>query len=188
VRGAGANVPMSRMLLRSRPWNEGGTWGPGHLIQRPEQSEPAGEADFLRCSGAVPVSGTGDHSQAAGRRLYPVKDDADLHCSIVGILSAPNIRQPADICDAVPPHAEPSTVATGTENPGPAKAIAGRGVYRAPVGQPAGEVPRHRRCVLAPAPRSRKLGCDRAVCTASGRGGASGLAGQRTRPVNDRAA
>jgi hypothetical protein len=74
--------------------------GPGHLIQRPQQPEPAGKAHLQLCSAAVSAFGTGDYAQATGRRLHPVKDDSDLHCPIVPAAQTANIRQPADVCDA----------------------------------------------------------------------------------------
>jgi hypothetical protein len=48
----------------------------------------------------VNAARTGDCSQAAGRRLYPVKDDADLHGPIVPAPQTANIRQLADAYDA----------------------------------------------------------------------------------------
>jgi hypothetical protein len=77
-----------------------GTWSPGHLIQCPQQSEPAGKAHLLLCSAAVSAAGAGDHTQAASRGLYPVKDDADLHGPIVPASQTADIRQLADVYDA----------------------------------------------------------------------------------------
>ena len=71
----------------------------GHLIQRPQQPQPAGEADFLACVGLVSLLGI-DDLKTARRRLGPVQDNADLHTPTVSALAAGNISQLADACQA----------------------------------------------------------------------------------------
>ena len=71
----------------------------GHLIQRPQQPQPAREADFLARVGLVTLLGI-DDPKTARRRLGPVQDDADLHTPTVSALAAGNISQLADACQA----------------------------------------------------------------------------------------
>jgi hypothetical protein len=72
----------------------------GHLIQRPQQPQPAGKADLLLAAGVVSLPGSDDHPKTARRRLGPVQDNADLHTPTVSALAAGNISQLADACDA----------------------------------------------------------------------------------------
>ena len=72
----------------------------GHLIQRPQQPQPAGEPDFLPCAGLGGLPGSADDPKTAGRRLGPVQDDTDLHTPIVPAPADKNISQLADACDA----------------------------------------------------------------------------------------
>jgi len=80
-----------------------GTWRVsglcGHLIQRPQQPQPAREADFLARVGLVTLLGI-DDPKTARRRLGPVQDNADLHTPTVSALAAGNISQLADACQA----------------------------------------------------------------------------------------
>ena len=80
-----------------------GTWRVsglcGHLIQRPQQPQPAREADFLARVGLVTLLGI-DDPKTARRRLGPVQDNADLHTPTVSALAAGNISQLADSCQA----------------------------------------------------------------------------------------
>ena len=80
-----------------------GTWRVsglcGHLIQRPQQPQPAREADFLARVGLVSLLGI-DDPKTARRRLGPVQDNADLHTPTVSALAAGNISQLADACQA----------------------------------------------------------------------------------------
>ena len=71
----------------------------GHLIQRPQQPQPAREADFLARVGLVSLLGI-DDPKTARRRLGPVQDNADLHTPTVSALAAGNISQLADACQA----------------------------------------------------------------------------------------
>ena len=71
----------------------------GHLIQRPQQPQPAREADFLARVGLVTLLGI-DDPKTARRRLGPVQDNADLHTPTVSALAAGNISQLADACQA----------------------------------------------------------------------------------------
>jgi hypothetical protein len=71
----------------------------GHLIQRPQQPQPAREADFLTRVGLVSLLGI-DDLKTARRRLGPVQDNADLHTPTVSALAAGNISQLADACQA----------------------------------------------------------------------------------------
>jgi hypothetical protein len=86
----------------ARSWP--GTWALaglcGHLIQRPQQPQPAAEADFLVRArpGGLPESA--DDPKTAGRRLGPVQDDTDLHTPIVPAPAAGTISQLADARDA----------------------------------------------------------------------------------------
>lgn len=68
-----------------------------HLIQRPQQAQPAREADFLARVGLVSLLGI-DDPKTARRRLGPVQDNADLHTPTVSALAAGNISQLADAC------------------------------------------------------------------------------------------
>ena len=68
----------------------------GHLIKRPQQPEPAGEADFLPRARPGGVPGIADDPKTACRRLGPVKDDTDLHTPIVPAPAAGTISQLAD--------------------------------------------------------------------------------------------
>jgi hypothetical protein len=70
----------------------------GHLIQRPQQSQPAGEADLLARVGLVSLPGIDDDPKTARWRLGPVQDNADLHTPTVSALAAGNISQLADAC------------------------------------------------------------------------------------------
>ena len=81
-----------------RMWSVSGLCG--HLIQRPQQPQPAGKADLLLAAGVVGLPGIGDDSKTARRRLGPVQDNADLHTPTVSVLAAGNISQLADACDA----------------------------------------------------------------------------------------
>ena len=76
----------------------------GHLIQRPQQPQPAREADFLARVGLVSLLGI-DDPKTARRRLGPVQDNSDLHTPTVSALAAGNISQLADACqpDAAAP-------------------------------------------------------------------------------------
>ena len=65
----------------------------GDLIQRPQQAQPAGEADFLPRAGPGILPGRADDPKTAGRRLGPVQDDTDLHTPIVPAPAAPAISQ-----------------------------------------------------------------------------------------------
>ncbi len=95
-----ARTPGQPAIARSWP----GRWNvarlSGHLIQRPQQPQPAGEADFLARVGAVSLLGIDDDPKTARRRLGPVEDNADLHMPTVSALAAGNISQLADACDA----------------------------------------------------------------------------------------
>ena len=71
----------------------------GHLIQRPQQPQPAREADFLPRVGLVSLLGI-DDPKTARRRLGPVQDNADLHTPTVSVLAAGNISQLADALQA----------------------------------------------------------------------------------------
>lgn len=71
----------------------------GHLIQRPQQPQPAREADFLARVGLVSLLGI-EHPKTARRRLGPVQDNPDLHTPTVSALAAGNISQLADACQA----------------------------------------------------------------------------------------
>ena len=71
----------------------------GHLIQRPQQPQPAREADFPARVRLVSLLGI-DDPKTARRRLGPVQDDADLHTPTVSALAAGNISQLADACQA----------------------------------------------------------------------------------------
>ena len=71
----------------------------GHLIQRPQQPQPAREADFLARVRLVSLLGI-DDPKTARRRLGPVQDNADLHTPTVSALAAGNISQLADSCQA----------------------------------------------------------------------------------------
>jgi hypothetical protein len=71
----------------------------GHLIQRPQQPQPAREADFLARVELVSLLGI-DDPKTARRRLGPVQDNADLHMPTVSALAAGNISQLADACQA----------------------------------------------------------------------------------------
>ena len=71
----------------------------GHLIQRPQQPQPAREADFLAHVGLASLLGI-DDPKTTRRRLGPVKDNADLHTPTVSALVAGNISQLADACQA----------------------------------------------------------------------------------------
>ena len=79
-------------------WNVSGLCG--HLIQRPQQPQPAGEADLLLAAGIVSLLGIDDDPKTARRRLGPVQDNADLHTPTVSALAAGNISQLADACQA----------------------------------------------------------------------------------------
>jgi hypothetical protein len=70
----------------------------GHLIQRPQQPQPAGEADFLLRAGPGILPGSADDPKTASRRLGPVQDDTDLHTPIAPAPAAGNISQLADAC------------------------------------------------------------------------------------------
>ena len=70
----------------------------GHLIQRPQQPQPAREADFLARVGAVGLLGIGDDLKTARWRLGPVQHNANLHTPTVSALAAGNISQLADAC------------------------------------------------------------------------------------------
>jgi len=72
----------------------------GHLIQRPQQPQPAREADLLARVGLVNLPGIDDNPKTARRRLGPVQDNADLHTPTVSALAAGNISQLADACQA----------------------------------------------------------------------------------------
>jgi hypothetical protein len=69
----------------------------GHLIQRPQQPQPAREADFLARVGPVSLLGI-DDPKTARRRLGRVQHNADLHTPTVSALAARNISQLADAC------------------------------------------------------------------------------------------
>ena len=71
----------------------------GHLIQRPQQPQPAREADFLARVRLVSLLGI-DDPKTARRRLGPVQDNADLHTPTVSAMTAGNISQLADSCQA----------------------------------------------------------------------------------------
>src|SRR5690242_11232185 len=72
----------------------------GHLVQRPQQPQPAAEPDFLVRAGPGGLSGSADDPKTAGRRLGPVQDDADLHTPLVPAPAAGTISQLADACNA----------------------------------------------------------------------------------------
>jgi hypothetical protein len=74
----------------------------GHLIQRPQQPQPAREDDLRLAAGAMSLPGTADHPKTARRRLGPVQDNADLHTPTVSVLAARNISQLADTCQSAP--------------------------------------------------------------------------------------
>jgi len=71
----------------------------GHLIQRPQQPQPAREADFPARVRLVSLLGI-DDPKTARRRLGPVQDNADLHTPTVSAMTAGNISQLADSCQA----------------------------------------------------------------------------------------
>ncbi len=71
----------------------------GHLIQRPQQPQPAREADFLARVGLVSLLGI-DDPKTARRRLDGVQDHADLHTRMVRGPAAGNISRLADACQA----------------------------------------------------------------------------------------
>jgi hypothetical protein len=71
----------------------------GHLIQRPQQPQPAREADFLARVRLASLLGI-EHPKTARRRLGPVQDNPDLHTPTVSALAAGNISQLADACQA----------------------------------------------------------------------------------------
>ena len=71
----------------------------GHLVQRPQQPQPARETGFLgrgRLVGLLRI----DDPKPARRRLGSVQDNADLHTPTVSALAAGNISQLADACQA----------------------------------------------------------------------------------------
>ena len=72
----------------------------GHLIQRLQQPQPAGEADFLARVGLVNRPGTADDPKTARRWLDPVQHNADLHAPTVSARAAGNISHLADACQA----------------------------------------------------------------------------------------
>ena len=63
----------------------------GHLIQCPQQPQPAGEPDVLPRAGPRNLPGTRDDPKTAGRRLGPVQDNTDLHTPIVPAPAAATI-------------------------------------------------------------------------------------------------
>ena len=69
-------------------------------MQRPQQPQPAREPDFLPRAAPQSLSGSADDLNTAGRRLGPVQDDADLHTPTVSAMTAGNISQLADSCQA----------------------------------------------------------------------------------------
>ena len=92
-------MPRQPALARSCPRTRAGVGLCGHLIQRPQQPQPAGKADFLACVGLVSLPGI-DDPKTARRWLGPIQDNADLHTPTVSALAAENISQLADACDA----------------------------------------------------------------------------------------
>src|SRR5262245_25954915 len=72
----------------------------GHLVQHPQQPEPAGETDLRPLTGAGSPAGIADDPKTARWRLGPVQDYADLHKPTVPALVARNIGQLADGCPA----------------------------------------------------------------------------------------
>src|SRR5215469_12493895 len=73
----------------------------GHLIQRPQQPQPAGEADLLPRAGRGNLPGSPDDQKTAGWRFGPVQDDTDLHTPIVSAPAAGTISHLADACHSV---------------------------------------------------------------------------------------
>ena len=92
-------MPAQPAMTMSWPgmWSVSGLGG--HLIQRPQQPQPAREADFLARVGLVSLLGI-DDPKTARWRLGPVQDNADLHTPTVSALAAGNISQLADACQA----------------------------------------------------------------------------------------
>ena len=72
----------------------------GHLIQRPQQPQPASEPDLLPRAGPGMLPGSADDPKTAGRRIGPVQDDTDLHTPIVPAPADKTISQLADARDA----------------------------------------------------------------------------------------
>jgi hypothetical protein len=93
-------------------WSWPGTGGLarlcGHLIQRPQQPQPAAEPDFLPRAGPETLPGSADDPKTAGRRLGPVKDDTDLHTPIVSAPAAGTISQLADAAQPASPPRRPA--------------------------------------------------------------------------------
>ena len=93
-------MPGQQAVARSWPgmWSVSGL--SGHLIQRAQQPQPAGEADLLAHVGLVSLSGAADDLKTARWRLGPVQHNTDLHTPTVSAQAAGNISQLADACDA----------------------------------------------------------------------------------------
>ena len=69
----------------------------GHLVQRLQQPQPAGEPDLPSCHRAVSLPGTGHDPETAGRWLDLVQNYADLHRPIVQS-AGPPLHRPAGRC------------------------------------------------------------------------------------------
>ena len=93
-------MPRQPALARSCPRTRAGVGLCGHLIQRPQQPQPAGKANLLLAARMVSLLGIDDDPKTARRRLGPVQDNADLHTPTFSALAAGNISQLADACDA----------------------------------------------------------------------------------------
>ena len=92
-------MPEQPAAARSRPRTCALAGLRGHLIQRPQQPQPAGEADFLPRAAPGILPGSADDPKPARRRLGPVQDDTDLHTLIVPDPAAGTISQLAGTCD-----------------------------------------------------------------------------------------